>query len=409
MAGERNRLSAKFVASVTRSGYYADGGNLYLQVTRGGSKSWLFIYKRRGTRKSPEMGLGSASDVSLKQAREEAAELRGLLRKGVDPLDTKRDKAIEAELARARSITFAQAAAQCIAAKRPDWRNPKHAAQWTNTIQTYAIPVIGNTSVQDVDTRLVIKVLEPIWTSKPETATRLRARIEKVLDWATASGHRNGENPARWRGHLDKLLPALKKKARVKHHPALAYEEVPAFVHDLRKQEGTAARALEFTILTAARTGEVIGARTEEFDLRKGIWTVPAHRMKAGKVHQVPLSQRAVEILRKQPSKGYVFPGLKQGRPLSNMAMSQLLKRMKKEQITVHGFRSSFRDWAAERTTYPNHVVEMALAHEIGSAVEAAYRRGDLLEKRTELMLDWAVYCDGLASGARVVKKTMLA
>jgi len=195
--GERNRLSARFVASVAEAGYYSDGGNLYLQVTKGGAKSWLFIYKRRGTGKSPELGLGSTKDVSLKQAREEAADLRGLLRKGIDPLHAKREKAIQAELTRARSITFARAAAQCIAAKRPDWRNPKHAAQWTNTIQTYAVPIIGDISVQDIDTRLIIRVLEPIWTSKPETASRLRARMEKILDWSTASGHRNGENPAR--------------------------------------------------------------------------------------------------------------------------------------------------------------------------------------------------------------------
>lgn len=401
MSQQLHKLSAKFVATVRQPGYHSDGGNLYLQVSTRLSKSWLFIYKRRGTGKYPEMGLGSLNDVSIKEARDHASELRKLLRKGIDPLEAKNAKSIEQELTRARSLFFQEAAERCIAAKRADWKNAKHAAQWTNTIQTYAVPWIGETPVQDVDTGLVLKVLEPIWQSKPETATRLRARLEAVLDWATARGHRTGENPARWRGHLDKLLPVLKKKSRVKHHPALPYDDVPDFVRELRKEQGTAARALELTILTCTRTGEVIGADTDEFDLPKGIWTIPAGRMKAGRPHQVPLAPRSMEIVRGQPTEGYVFPGLRDGHSLSNMAMLGLLERMGRGDITVHGFRSSFRDWAAEKTSYPNHVVEMALAHTIGSAVEAAYRRGHLLEKRRQLMLDWARYCDRGPARAR--------
>jgi integrase len=350
------------------------------------------------------MGLGSLNTFSLAEARAEALKQRQILQQGIDPIEARNARTAEQALSKARSVTFIQAAERCVAAKRPGWKNAKHAAQWTNTLETYAAPVIADTPVQDVDTGMVLKVLEPIWTDKPETATRLRARIEAVLDWAAARGHRKGENPARWRGHLDKLLPGLKKKARVKHHPALPYDDVPAFVRDLRKQQGTAARALELTILTCTRTGEVIGATAEEFDLRKGIWTIPVSRMKSGKAHQVPLTPRAIEILHEQPTEGYVFPGLRDEQPLSNMAMLKVLERMGHDDITVHGFRSSFRDWAAEKTSYPNHVVEQALAHEIGSAVEAAYRRGNLLEKRKQLMLDWARYCGGIKGKPKVVR-----
>ncbi len=260
MRYQLHKLTAKFIVNVKRPGYYSDGGNLYLQVSSSLTKSWLFIYKHHSTGKTPEMGLGRLDDLSLKEARERAAELRKLLKQGIDPLEAKRARSIEQQLARARSVTFGQAAKLCIDSKRADWKNVKHASQWTNTLTTYAVPIIGDTPVQDVDTGMVLKVLEPMWTAKPETATRVRARIEAVLDWATARGHRTGENPARWRGHLDKLLPALKKKARVKHHPALPYDNVPVFLQELRKEVGNAARALELTILTCTRTGEVIGA-----------------------------------------------------------------------------------------------------------------------------------------------------
>jgi integrase len=401
MARARNKLSVKKVASEKRPGYYSDGDGLYLQVSPSESKSWIFRYTLDG--RAREMGLGSVNTFSLAEARTAALKQRQILQQGIDPIEARDARMAEQALARARSITFGQSAERCINAKRADWKNVKHAAQWTNTIQTYAVPVMGETRVQDIDTGLVLKVLEPIWTEKPETATRLRARIEAVLDWATARGHRKGENPARWRGHLDKLLPALKKKSRVKHHPALPYEDVAAFMRELRKEQGTAARALELTILTCTRTGEVIAAEADEFDLGKGIWTIPEGRMKGGKSHQVPLSPRAIEIISGQPREGYVFPGLKAGQPLSNMAMLMLLARMGRDDITVHGFRSSFRDWAAEKTGYPNHVVEQALAHTIGNAVEAAYRRGDLLEKRKQLMIDWASYCERRPGNAEVL------
>ncbi len=391
-----HKLSAKFVANVKAPNYYSDGGNLYLQVGQSGSKSWLFIYKRRGTGTTPEMGLGSLNNLPLKDAREKAAGLRQLLYQGIDPLEARNTDAIETALDKARSVTFNSAAKLCIAAKRPDWKNAKHAAQWTNTLATYAAPFIGEMGVQQIDTASILAVLEPVWNSKPETAARLRARMEAVLDWAKARDYRHGENPARWRGHLDSLLPTLKKKQRVKHHAALPYDDVPAFMRQLRQQKGTGAEALQFTILTAARTGEVLGAGVQEFDLKIGLWTIPASRMKAGIEHSVPLAPPAIELVRAQPKGPYLFAGLKPGHPMSNMAMAKVLKRMNRGDITVHGFRSSFRDWAAEKTAYQNFIVEKALAHVVGNAVEAAYRRGELLEKRRALMMDWAQFATGV-------------
>ena len=308
-------------------------------------------------------------------------------------------KGCETRLNAAKAMTFRDCAARYIASHRAGWRNPKHAAQWEATLATYAGPVMGGLSVQAIDTALVLKVLEPIWTTKPETAGRVRGRIESVLDWAKVRGYRAGENPARWRGHLDKLLPARSKVRRVEHHAALPYAELPGFLMSLRDQEGIAARALEFAIVTAARTGEVIGARWSEIDLLEKIWTVPPGRMKAGKEHRVPLSARALAILEEmQPHRhaedSFVFPGAKLGRPLSNMAFLMLLRRMGRDDLTAHGFRSSFRDWAAERTNFPSEVAEMALAHMVGSKVEAAYRRGDLFEKRSRLMAAWATFCN---------------
>jgi integrase len=350
------------------------------------------------------MGLGSVRDVDLAAARKKAQKCREQLDAGIDPLDARNAKHAQDALTEARSISFGKCAESYIAAHRAGWRNPKHADQWANTIKSYAGPVIGALPVQDVDTGLVCKVLEPIWTKKAETASRLRARIEKVLDWATVRGYRNGANPATWRGHMDKLLPALKKKDRVKHHPALQYESIGAFMEALRAQEGTAARALELTILTAARTSEVIGAKPDEIDLKRALWTIPASRMKAGREHRVPLSPRAVEIVKAQPEGDYLFPGLKDKQPLSNMAMLALLERMERSDLTVHGFRSSFRDWTAEQTNYPREVCEMALAHAVGDKVEAAYRRGDLFEKRRRLMLEWAKYCERRATGGKGAK-----
>jgi integrase len=408
----KRRLSAKAVEKQRQPGYYADGEGLYLQVTaprtkrpshdtRKVSKSWIFRYQLNG--RSREMGLGAVNAISLAEARRKAQAARALLVDRIDPIDARNAQRAAEALDRARTITFADCASRYVEAHRAGWRNAKHQYQWKQTLgDAYCAP-IASLPVSDIDTGLVLKVLEPIWTEKPETATRLRARLERVLDWATTRGYRKGANPARWRGHLSTLLPALKKRQRVRHHPALPYEQIGQFIAELRKQGGTAARALEFTILAAARTGEVVNATPDEFDLDKGVWTVPAGRMKGGVEHRVPLPPRAVEIVRAQPEGVYVFPGGKGGRPLSNMAMLALLRRMGREDLTVHGFRSSFRDWAAECTTYPHQVCEKALAHAVSDATEAAYRRGDLFEKRRRLMAEWATHCGRPAKAAKVV------
>ena len=340
------------------------------------------------------MGLGSERDVSLAEARVKAADARRQIVNGIDPLAAREGHRVQERLQKAGTTSFAECAKKFIAAHKAGWQNGKHAEQWQNTLDTYAGPVIGELAVKEVDTALVLRVLEPIWAKKPETASRLRGRIERILDYARVRGYRSGENPARWRGHLDKLLPpALNRKNR-KHHAALPYDEIGAFMEKVREQEGTAARALEFTILTATRTQEVIGATPGEFDLKKALWTIPAERMKAGKEHRVPLPPPAIELVKGEPAGTYLFSGGKEGAPLSNMAMLELLRRMGRDDLTVHGFRSTFRDWAAECTSYPSEVCEMALAHAINDKVEAAYRRGDLFEKRRLLMLDWATYCE---------------
>ncbi|CCD86706.1 putative phage integrase [Bradyrhizobium sp. ORS 285] len=402
MAHLVGRLTALKVTKVKKPGMYADGAGLYLQVTGDGentpAKSWIFRFTLRG--RSREMGLGSFSIFGLGEARAKAAEYRRQVYEGIDPIEARRAQRAQAELEAAAALTFKECTKQYLAAHSAGWRNAKHAAQWSSTLETYAEPVVGSLSVHSIDTALVMKIIEPLWSKKPETASRLRGRIEAVLDWATVRGFRQGENPARWRGHLDKLLPARAKVRKVKHHAALPYDELPAFMTALRAQDGVAARALEFLILTAARTGEVIGARPEE--IKDNFWTVPAGRMKASKEHRVPLSAAAlaiVEKLRKEQGGAYLFPGGKRDNPLSNMAMLALLDRMGRSDLTAHGFRSTFRDWAAERTNYPNEVVEMALAHTINSKVEAAYRRGDLFEKRKSLMSDWATFC-ALSGGA---------
>jgi integrase len=396
-----HRLSAKTVEKAKQPGYHCDGGGLYLQVSPTISKSWIFRYARHG--EAHEMGLGSERDVTLAAARGKASDCRRLIVDGLDPIEVRDARKQRERMDKAGALTFEKCAEKYIASHRAEWRNPKHADQWKSTLETYAAPIIGQLAVKDVDTALVLRVLEPIWTKKPETATRLRGRIERILDWARVMGYRSGENPARWRGHLDKLLASALNRKHRKHHCALAYEKVGAFLQDLRAQEGTAARALEFLILNTSRTNEVIGAKPEELDLNKGVWTIPAERMKSEKEHRVPLSSRTIEIAKAQPAGAYLFPGGKENAPLSNMAMLELLKRMGQEDLTVHGFRSTFRDWAAECTTYPREVCEMALAHAISNKVEAAYRRGDLFEKRRRLMLDWAKYCDALKRSGDVV------
>jgi integrase len=385
---------------------HADGAGLYLQVTSAGAKSWVYRFSLRG--KAREMGLGSLSAVSLADARTKAAECRSLRQEGIDPIAARDARRAQAALDEAKAITFKEAAERYIKAHRAGWKNPKHAQQWGNTLASYAYPIIGPLSVQAIDTALVCKVLEPIWQTKTETASRLRGRIEVILDWAKARGLRQGDNPARWRGHLQFEFAPKSKISPVQHHAALPYAELPDFMVKLREQEGIGARALEFAILTVARTEEVIEATTSEIDGTAKVWTVPAERMKAGKEHRVPLLPRALAIVRdatalKTGTGALMFSGRKEGMPMSNMTMAGVLKRMGHGDITVHGFRSTFRDWAAERTNFPNEVIEMALAHSVGDKVEAAYRRGDLFEKRRRLMAEWASYCNTPKAAERAV------
>jgi integrase len=434
------KLKALNVARAKKPGMYGDGGGLYLQVTGAGAKSWVYRYwvperdpatgelvrdpatkKVRGT--SREMGLGSFTVVTLDEAREAAAEVRRLRHQGIDPIEARREAKQTAALEKAKALKFRDAATAYIAAHRAGWKCEKHAAQWTATLETHAYPVIGDLSVQAIDTALVMKAIEPIWSTKTETAGRLRGRIESVLDWATVRGYRKGENPARWRGHLDHLLPARSKVRKVEHHPALPYGELAGFLVALRAEEGTAARALEFTVLTAARTSETVGAPWDEISTREKLWTIRSERMKAERDHRVPLSKRALAIIEDMKTKqdgDFLFAGGKAGKPLSNMAMLALLERMNERRATAgqprwtdpmqdnkdvvpHGFRSTFRDWASERTSFPGEVVEMALAHAVEDKVEAAYRRGDLFDKRRRLMDAWAEFCGKPAVDASIV------
>jgi integrase len=396
MAREVGRLTALKVARAAVPGMYPDGHGLYLQVTSAGAKSWIYRYSMSG--RAREMGLGSLNAISLAEARVKASECRRLRHEGVDPVEARKAARAQSALEAAKALTFKSAATAYIASHRAGWRNAKHAAQWESTLEAYAYPVFGALPVQSVDTALMLKALEPIWAIKPETASRVRGRVENILDWAKVRGFRQGENPARWRGHLDKLLPAPSKVRAVKHHAAMPYDDVPAFLARLRAREAVAARALEYTILTAARTSETLDATWDEINTADKVWTVPASRMKAGKEHRVPLSRRSlaiIEALRDTPSlsERLIFPSGRREKPLSDMAMTEVLRRMGHGNVTVHGFRSSFRDWAAERTSFPNEVVEMALAHVIGDKAEAAYRRGDLFEKRRRLMAEWEAFC----------------
>ena len=393
MAKGVNKLSALSVNKASKAGLYGDGAGLWLQVAKSGAKSWIFRYMQHG--KAHSMGLGAIHTVSLAEAREKARTCRQMLMEGKNPLTEKQRIKREQLLAQASHITFAECANQYIETHKAGWKNAKHLYQWEATLRIYAFPVIGELSVADIDTALVLKCLEPIWTTKTETAKRLRGRIEVILDWAKVRGYREGENHATWRGHLDKLLATPSKVAKVVHHSALPYQELPAFIQSIKAMEGVSARALEFAILTTARTGEVIGAAWNEIDMQNALWIIPPERMKAGREHRVPLSKQAMTILKQMHNckhSEYVFPSVKTGKPLSNMAMIMILRRMGMEAVT-HGFRSTFRDWAAEMTAYPSEVAEMALAHVVSNKVEAAYRRGDLLEKRYRLMQDWGDYC----------------
>lgn len=410
------KLTALAVMKAKEKGLYADGGNLYLQVTATGSKSWVFRYMMDG--KPKIMGLGALHAVPLASvlgnngekltegARDMAAKYRNLLASGIDPMDARKAEQVKIKLASSHNITFEQCAIAYVEAHKASWKNAKHVWQWDNTLTRFVYPVLGKVPVKDVDITLVMEVLEPIWNTKTETATRVRGRIESILDYATARGYRQGENPARWRGSVKSLLPASSKVKKEKHHPALPYADVGDFMAKLKAEEGIAALALELVILTATRTSETIQARWSEFDLKNKVWTIPAERIKTGKEHRVPLSEPALKILKKLEQakiSDFVFSSRK-GKPLSNMAMLVLLKRMERSDITVHGFRSTFRDWAAEQTNYAREVAEQSLSHSVGNAVEAAYRRGDLFEKRTQLMEEWARYCYKPKAKGKVLK-----
>jgi integrase len=381
-----NRLSDLKVKKLKKPGRHADGNNLYLSISKPPAfgRRWVFLYRWHG--KPTEIGFGSARVVTLAEARELAMEGRRLLAKGVNPKDGLRAKG---------GATFGDCSDKLIEAMRPSWRSEKHASQWTMTMGKYAVSIRPH-PVMNITTDDVLRVLSPIWKNKPETANRLRGRIEMVLDAAKAQGLRFGDNPARWRGHLEHLLPAHDKRERG-HHAAMDYAEVASFITELRAQNTTSALALEFTILTAARSGEVLGARWDEFDLDQGVWTVPAKRMKGKREHRVPLSERAqaiVRTMRELRSCEYVFAGQTGQKPIAVTGLSSLLSRMKVEGATVHGFRSTFRDWAGEVSSFPHDVCEAALAHTIGNKTERAYRRGDLFEKRRLLMSAWAAFCD---------------
>ncbi|HKF62592.1 MAG TPA: tyrosine-type recombinase/integrase [Dongiaceae bacterium] len=352
------------------------------------------------------MGLGPVADVSLAHARGLAGACRRQLQEGVDPIEARRAQRTAAQLEAANAITFQQCAEAYFAAHKPGWRSAKHARQWTSTLKAYAYPVFGALPVQQIDVALVMRMLEPIWTAKTVTAGRVRGRVEVILDWAATRGYRRGENPARWKGHLENLLPKRSKVSKVKHHPALPYREIGTFMAALRTEEGAAAQALEFTILTAACTSEVTGARRGELASEAKIWTVPEGRTKGEKEHRVPLSAPASIIAKHMlelDGAEFIFPGGRAKKPLSENAMLALLERMGHNDITVHGFRSTFRDWAAEQTNYSREVAETALAHVIEDKVEGAYRRGDLFEKRRRLMDEWARFCATPVKSGKVV------
>ena len=368
------------------------------------AKSWVFRYRNGGRLR--EMGLGSTHTLSLAEARDAALSCRKQRLIGIDPIEARHGARAADRLAAARAMTFQQCAEAYMKAHRAAWRNEKHAWQWGQTLSGHVYPVIGALPVAAIDTGHVTRILEPIWSTKAETAARVRGRIEAILDYAKVHGWRTGENPGRWKGHLENVLPARGKVSKVEHHAALPWAEIGAFMAELRDEDGVSARALEFTILTAARTGEVIGAMWPEIEMKAALWTVPATRMKGLREHRVPLSDAALAVLksmaplRDDQAGGWVFPGGRVGRPLSNMGMMMLLRRMMRPNLTVHGFRSSFRDWCAEATNHPREVAEQALAHSLSDKVEAAYRRGDLFEKRRRLMEDWASFCARLAEGS---------
>lgn len=397
-------LSALEVSRLDAPGNYFIGkpAGFVLQITKTGAKSWALRYMLRGVRR--EFGLGSCKDFTLAEATARAKEARDLIGRGIDPVIERQASISEQAAAAASAVTFKQAAEAFIKAKSAEWSNAKHASQWSNTLETYAYPFIEKIHVQDVTLSHIVRILDPIWLTKTETATRVRGRIESVLDWATVHGHRKGDNPARWRGHLDKILAKPSKVTDVAHHAALPYAEAGAFMDELRRQAGSGAKALEFAILTAARSGEVRGATWAEIDLDASLWVIPAERMKAGKEHRVPLSVEAIRLLESLPKSDktpLVFASTK-GTMLSDMTVTAVLRRMGRK-VTAHGFRSTFRDWAGETTAYPREVIEHALAHQLKDKAEAAYARGTLFDKRKKLMRDWGRFCGQAQEDAKVI------
>ena len=403
MPRKAKELSALEVGRLTTPGYHFVGGvaGLILQVIDSGARSW--ILRATVGDKRRDIGLGGFPDVTLAGAKEAARNARARILAGSDPVEERRAARSALIAARAAMMPFAEAASQYIAAHEAGWKSSKHAAQWTATLETYANPIIGRIPVADIETAHVMRVLDPIWTTKTETASRVRGRIESVLDWATVRGFRKGDNPARWRGHLDNLLAPRAKVQKVEHHAALDYREVGAFMAELRTMDGLGARALEFAVLTATRSGEVRGATWAEFDLGAAVWTIPAGRMKAEREHRVPLSADALKLLNALPriaGTDLVFPSAKNTQ-LSDMTLTAVLRRMGRD-VTAHGFRSSFRDWAGETTAYAREVIEHALAHQLKDKAEAAYARGSLFDKRRRLMADWAKYCGTVAKAGNV-------
>lgn len=403
MAAKAKELGPLAVSRMTKPGLHLVGGvaGLALQVTPAGSRSWILRATVGGKRR--DMGLGGYPDLTLAGAKIAARDARDKIRAGVDPI-AERAAARSALLNKGgKAMSFEKAALAYIAAHEVGWRNAKHIQQWGNSLKAYAYPVIGKLEVRDVDLTHILKILEPLWQSKTETATRLRGRIEQVLDWSTVRGYREGLNPARWSGNLKQILPAPNKVSKIKHHEALPWAEMGSFMQRLRESDGMGARALEFAILTAARSGEVRGATWSEIDTEAGEWNIPAERMKANKAHRVPLTVDALALLKNIPrivDNDLIFSAPRGGQ-LSDMTLTAVLRRMKVDAVP-HGFRSTFRDWVAETTSYPNHVAEMALAHTIGNKVEAAYRHGDLFEKRMLMMADWANFCGTFNAGTVV-------
>jgi integrase len=399
------KLNVKQVEALKAPGRYSDGGNLYLRVSPNGGKRWVFFYRFAGKRR--DMGLGSAGPfgVGLSEARRKADAARALVRDGTDPITVMGRKARQRSMRRVP--LFGEFADQYINDQATKYRSDKHLAQWRMTLGDKYCSKIRTMPIDQVNTDAILSVLRPIWTSVPETAARLRGRLENVLAAAKALGLHPGPNPAEWRGHLKNLLPARQKLTRG-HHAALPYERVSDFIGDLRSREGLAAKALEVTILTACRTGEVINAKWAEIDLDKAIWVIPKERMKAGIAHRVPLSARVLEILRSIPrsdGEANVFPGQKDKKSLSSGAMEMQLRRMGCNDITVHGFRSTFRDWASEQTSFPHETCEHALAHRISDRSEASYRRGDQFEKRRKLMEAWAQFCEPKYNSVLIFKR----